>query len=95
MNETDPTMANAGPHQEADPEKHRTDETSVLTQRQGPDLLTLAAGLGALGIAGTALLGGLPWLPDLDARWVLAAVALVVGLALVIGSLRSPRRGSH
>jgi len=49
----------------------------------------MAAGVGALGIAGFALLGGLPWLPDLDGRWVLAVLALVVGLLLVIGSLRS------
>jgi hypothetical protein len=63
----------------------------ALTPRRGPDLLTLVAGLGSLGIAATALLGGVTWLPDVDGRWVLAALALLVGLLLVIGSLRSPR----
>jgi hypothetical protein len=77
-------MADLGPH--------RTDETRTLTPRRGPDLLTLAAGLGALAISGTVLLGGNTWLPGLDIRWVLAVVALVVGLLLVIGSMRYPRR---
>jgi hypothetical protein len=64
------------------------DEAPALTARRGPDLLTLVAGLGSLGIATTALLGGVTWLPDVDGRWVLAALALLVGLLLVIGSLR-------
>lgn len=76
----------------AELEPHRTDETAALTPRRGPDLLALAAGLGALGVSGTVLLGGIPWLPEIDVRWVLAAVALVVGLLLVIGSIRHPRR---
>ncbi|MGH3897530.1 MAG: hypothetical protein ACRDTA_04605 [Pseudonocardiaceae bacterium] len=84
MSGTDPTMTDLGPRS--------TDETGAVTPRRGPDMLTLAVGLGALGVAGTALLGGVGWLPDVDARWVLAAVALVIGLALVIGSLRHPRR---
>ena len=84
MSGTDSTMADPGPH--------RTDEPGAVTPRRGPDLLTLAVGLGALGIAGTTLLGGITWLPEIDGRWVLAAVALVVGLTLVIGSLRDPRR---
>ena len=62
------------------------DEAPALTARRGPDLLTLVAGLGSLGIATTALLGD--ELPDVDDRWVLAALALLVGLLLVIGSLR-------
>jgi hypothetical protein len=66
------------------------DPAAPATQR-GPDLLTLAAGLGALGIATTGLLGGIPWLPKLDTRWVLAGIALAVGLLLVLGSLRPPR----
>jgi hypothetical protein len=84
MNETDPTIAHPAPQD--------TDEAGTLTPRRGPDLLTLLAGLGALGIAGTALLGGIAWLPDLDPRWVIAALALIVGLLLVLGSLRPPRR---
>jgi hypothetical protein len=76
--ETNPqTAPGPRPHDEA------------LTPRRGPDLLTLVAGLGSLGIAATALLGGVTWLPDVDGRWVLAALALFVGLLLVIGSLRT------
>ncbi|MGH4008711.1 MAG: hypothetical protein ACRDTH_11255 [Pseudonocardiaceae bacterium] len=75
-----------------DPGPHPTDGPGTVTPRRGPDLLTLAVGLGALGVAGTALLGGVAWLPDVDARWVLATVALAVGLMLIIGSLRAPRR---
>jgi hypothetical protein len=87
MNEADPTMTDPG----TDPAPHHTDKTAARTPRRGPDLLTLLAGLGALGVAATALLGGIAWLPDVDGRWVLATLALVVGLLLVIGSLRSPR----
>lgn len=84
-NEADLTMADSGPD-------HTDDEAGTPTRRRGPDLLTLVIGLGALGISGSALLGGIPWLPAVDARWVLAAVAMLVGLALVIGSLRPARR---
>ena len=76
----------------AQPAPHHSSETGAVVPRRGPDLLTLAVGLGALGVAGTALLGGISWLPVVDARWVLAAVALAVGLMLVIGSLRHPGR---
>ncbi|MBV8541619.1 MAG: hypothetical protein JO364_03400 [Pseudonocardiales bacterium] len=68
------------------------DEAGALTPRRGPDPFTLLAGLGALGTAGTALLGGIAWLPDVDGRWVLAALALAVGLLLVVSSLRPLRR---
>ncbi len=74
-----------------DPRPRRDGEPSALTPRRGPDLLTLVAGLASLGIAVTALLGGVAWLPDVDGRWVLAALALIVGLLLVIGSLRPAR----
>jgi hypothetical protein len=84
MSGTDPMMAQPAPH--------HANETGAEAPRRGPDLLTLAVGLGALGVAGTALLGGNSWLPVVDARWVLAAIALAVGLMLVIGSLRHPRR---
>lgn len=67
-------------------------EAGVPARGRGPDLLTLAAGLAALGISLSALLGGIGWLPGVDARWVLAAVAILVGLVLVIGSIRPRRR---
>jgi hypothetical protein len=85
MNDKDPTMA--------DPATNHSDgEACAPTRRRGADLLTLAAGLAALGIASTALFGSLSWLPEVDVRWVLATVAIVVGLALVIGSIRPQRR---
>jgi hypothetical protein len=73
---------------QTDPGPRHDDEAPALAPRRGPDLLTLVAGVGSLGIAATALLGGVAWLPDVDGRWVLAALALLVGLLLVIGSLR-------
>jgi hypothetical protein len=82
--EREPTM----PDREADPEPRTADDP---TARGGPDLLTMVAGLGALGIATTTLIGGITWFPDLDGRWLLAALALIVGLLLVIGSLRPQR----
>lgn len=67
-------------------------EAGAPPRRRGPDLLTLAVGLATLAIAGTTLFGGLAWLPGVDVRWVLAVVAIVVGLALVIGAVRPQRR---
>lgn len=84
MNEVDLTMA--------DPGAHNTDgEPGTPARRRGPDLLTLAAGLGALAVAAGMPLGGAAWLAGLDARWVLAAVTMLFGLLLVISSIR-PRR---
>lgn len=88
MNETDPMVTNPG----TGPDQRHSDETATPTTRRGPDLLTLVVGLGALGIAGTALLGGIAWVPHVDGRWVLAGLALVVGLLLIAGSLRPSRR---
>jgi len=76
----------------SDSEPDNTDGAAgAPVRRHGPDLLTLAAGLAALSISVAALLGGFGWLPGVDARWVLATVAILVGLILVIGSIR-PRR---
>lgn len=66
-------------------------ESGAVTPRRGPDLFTLAVGLATLAVALSVLLGGTGWLPEIDLRWVLAGVAILVGLALVIGSIR-PRR---
>ncbi|HKS52113.1 MAG TPA: hypothetical protein VJS67_09625 [Pseudonocardiaceae bacterium] len=75
----------------SNPAGHGTDQISALDTRRGPDLLTLVVGLGSLGIAVATLLGGIVWLPDIDGRWVLAVLALIVGSLLVIGSLRPPK----
>ena len=88
MNEADPIVTNPG----AGPEPPHPSEAGAPTTRSGPDLLTLLVGLGALGIAGTALLGGLAWVPHVDGRWILAGLALIVGLLLILGSLRPSRR---
>lgn len=69
-------------------ESSHPDRTVAPTSGRSPDLLTLVAGFAALGIAATALLGGIPWMPDIDGRWVIAGLALIIGLVLVIGSLR-------
>ncbi len=53
-----------------------------------PDPLTLLAGLAALVIAISALVGGTGWLPPVDLRWLLAGSAMTVGAVLLIGSLR-------
>ncbi|MGB8961917.1 MAG: hypothetical protein WCC38_08190 [Pseudonocardiaceae bacterium] len=79
-------------NRETDPGLRHADQATALAPRRGPDLLMLVVGLGSLGIAATALLGGIAWLPDVDGRWVLAALALLVGLLLLIGSIRDPRR---
>ena len=84
--EKDPTMAQTGSTSGTG-----TDTDGAVSPRRSPDLLTLVAGLVALGLAGTTLLGGIAWLPDVDGRWVLATLALVIGLLLVIGSLRTTR----
>ncbi len=55
-------------------------------RRRMPDLLTLLCGLAALAVAATAIVGT-AWLPPVDARWLLAGTAVVIGLALLAGSL--------
>jgi hypothetical protein len=70
-------------------------ETDTPTPRRGPDLFTLLVGLGALGIAGATLFADTAWQRSVNSRWLLAALALLVGLLLVVGSLRPPRRGTR
>jgi hypothetical protein len=71
-----------------------TDTTEIATRR-GPDPLTLVVGLATLAMALFAFTGTLPDLSFVDPRWVLAGGAAVVGLVLLVGSLRgrSGRRG--
>lgn len=75
-----------------EPTPQHPDQRAVPAPWHGPDLVTLVAGLGAVGLAATTLLGGVAWLPDVDGRWVIAALALGIGLFLVISSLRPQRR---
>ena len=61
-------------------------------QRQGPDGLTLVAGIATLLVSAFVLTDGALWIPSLDPRWLLAGGALVVGLFLLMLSLRGRRR---
>jgi hypothetical protein len=84
------------------PDKNPDDNTGhehaavAVTQRparRGPDVLTLLMGLISLSAAGSALFHWTPPLPLLDPRWLLAGGAVLVGLLLLVASVRPPRRG--
>jgi hypothetical protein len=62
-------------------------------RRRGPDALTLLVGLGTLVMAVFAFVGELPDLGFVDPRWLLAGGAAVVGLFLLVGSLRGRSGG--
>jgi hypothetical protein len=57
--------------------------------RRLPDPFALIVGLVSLGVAGTAFVGRTPELVDFDPRWLLAGAAVVLGLLLLLGSLRN------
>jgi hypothetical protein len=61
--------------------------------RRGPDPLALLVGLATLAMAVFAFVGDLPDLSGFDPRWLLAGGAAVVGLVLLVGSLRGRSRG--
>ena len=67
-------------------------ERESEVRRRGPDLLTLIAGIGTLLVSAYVLTDGALWIPSLDPRWLLAGGALVVGLFLLMLSLRGRRR---
>jgi fatty acid desaturase len=69
----------------------QTTETGQPAPRRIPDPLTLLAGLAALAVAVTALVGSTSWLPSVDLRWVFAGGAATVGVLLLVGPLRSER----
>jgi hypothetical protein len=56
-------------------------------KRRGPDGLALVVGLLTIGMAVAAFTGHLPLL-HFDPRWLLAGAAGVVGVLLLLGSLR-------
>ncbi|OLT13572.1 hypothetical protein BJF78_21895 [Pseudonocardia sp. CNS-139] len=60
--------------------------------RRGPDLLNLFFGALALGMSAAAFTGEVPSLAGFDPRWLLAAGAALVGLLLLVGSLRGRSR---
>jgi hypothetical protein len=85
FDETDPGRNDAGPNETG---------TTVVPRRRGPDPVALLIGLLALGMAVAAFVGQVPDLSGLDPRWLLAGGAGVVGLMLLVGSLRG-RRGAN
>lgn len=66
-------------------DKHGNTETGSKNSRRGPSVLLLLAGLAALLVSGWALIGPFSLAPlgNVEFRWILVAVALVVGAALV------------
>jgi hypothetical protein len=77
-----------------------TPDTDVITtgeparpRRRGPDPLALLVGLATLAMAVFAFVGELPDLSFVDARWVLAGGAALVGLVLLVGNLRGRSGG--
>ncbi|HEY0817011.1 MAG TPA: hypothetical protein VGE11_27360 [Pseudonocardia sp.] len=64
------------------------DTVEPVARRRGPDPLALVLGLLTLGMAVAAFTRHLPVLPHFDPRWVLAGVAALVGVLLLLGSIR-------
>ncbi|TDQ05848.1 hypothetical protein EV186_1011826 [Labedaea rhizosphaerae] len=54
--------------------------------RRSPDFGTLIFGVLTLLASAYVLTDGASWLPSVDPRWVLAAVAGVIGVLLLISS---------
>jgi hypothetical protein len=67
--------------------------TERAARRRGPDPLTLLVGLATLAMAVFAFVGDVPDLSGFDPRWLLAGGAALVGLMLLVGSLRGRRGG--
>lgn len=66
-------------------------EPTVERARRSPDMITLVVGLASLAMATFAIVGYVPPFPSLDPRWLLAGAATILGLLLLITSLRGPR----
>ena len=62
-----------------------------LTRRRGPDVMMLLVGLLALGMSVSAFVGQVPSFAGFDPRWLLAGGAAVVGVLLLVGSLKGRR----
>ena len=69
----------------------RPDASVTERPSRGPDVLTLLMGLISLSAACMALFNWAPALPLLDPRWMLAGAAVLVGLLLLLASVRPTR----
>jgi fatty acid desaturase len=67
-------------------------ETERDVRRRGPDLLTLLAGIATLLVSSYVLTDGAIWVPSLDPRWLLAGGALLVGVFMLVASVRGRKR---
>lgn len=63
--------------------------------RRGPELITLFVALITLGGAAMTLFDWQPPAPLVDPRWLLAGAAVLVGLLLLLASVRSGRRRAN
>jgi hypothetical protein len=59
--------------------------------RRGFDPITFVLGLGALFVAAVGFSDDPSWVSTIDPRWLLAGGAVLVGVLLLIGTLRRPR----
>ncbi|MGQ0837588.1 hypothetical protein [Actinokineospora sp.] len=66
------------------------DETQVGRKR--PDFLTMAAGIATMLVSAYVLTDGAIWVPTLDPRWLIAGGAVLVGLLLLVSSMRGNRK---
>lgn len=67
-------------------------DTERQVERRRPDLITLLVGVATLVVSAYVLTDGALWVPSIDPRWLLAGGALVVGLFLLIASVRGNRK---
>ncbi|HEX3649433.1 MAG TPA: hypothetical protein VHV49_13475 [Pseudonocardiaceae bacterium] len=73
-------------------ELNERDELEAEQKRRFPDPVNLVAGLLTLWVAVYALSDGRLGFTGLDPRWVIAGIALLVGVLLLGASLRPGRR---
>lgn len=66
----------------------RADYSAERKHRRWPDLVTLTVGVATLFLAALLLSDGTAYLLVINARWVLAGGAILVGLVLLIGGSR-------
>jgi hypothetical protein len=60
-------------------------------RKRGPDVIMLLVGVLALGMSVSAFVGEVPSFTGFDARWLLAGGAALLGVLLLVGSLKGRR----